>query len=378
MPSGHTARALLTCSALMMFLSAAPQAQPSSFDDLLNDLASAVVAKLTSGDQVQVVSTDPALAIGLQRRLVDRGVRVADAGDNVITVSFTCSKTIRGRVCAAELWSRDARTLLDVERAEPAPRGLERPLVLQLRPLVAHPDPILDVMLAGERLFVLHPHAIARYERATDGWRLQEARATVSRIWPRDVRGRLTGDKTSLDAFLPGISCRVRTESLQVTCTDEARSWPIGIENRGVHPSRNYFSLTDGRTYYSAAALGPDAGARWMAAAPNGTLELLDDTGRPLGAAGIRGDEVASASTTCASGTHVLVPEPIGLDRHTEALRLFRVVDRRLMPVTPPAALTGVLTALWPTSQADTVTAVAYNHTTERYEAFQVSVACGR
>ncbi len=264
-------------------------------------------------------------------------------------------------------------------RQQPSVHDLksDRLLVLQLEPLVADDQPILDVALAGTRLLLLRPSSVAQYEASSDGWRLQDVRPTMSRVWPRDPRGRLTVEKTSLDLFLPGASCRGGLEPLQLTCADGERPWPIGIDNAGVVRSRNYFSAADGYRYYAVAALGRDAGAAWLVADLDGRLTFLDHTARRSAAAPGAGDDVVRIASACAPGSHVLLTEPATIGE-ADALRLFRVADRRLIAVTPPVVLTGTLTALWPTSRDDVATAVAYNSARQRYEAFQVGVSCGR
>ena len=386
MPSGRAARAFLAGCALTVSLVAPAHtvSPPVPFDELLTELTVAVADALLLNEQVQVVASDAALAGDLGLRLARRGVRVIDAAQaDAAVVTVTCSETIAERLCAAEVQRGDARNVLSVHRpygAETRPLAIQRvPLVLELRPLLAETTPILDVAFVGPHLLVLHPSAVARYQRADEGWRVQEARPIVSkRARPRDLRGRLAVEGPRLEVFLPGVSCRGSVDPFDLTCGDENRPWPVGFENTGIVPDRNYFVSSQGERYYTAVPLGSEAGARWLAATADGRLVFLDDAGASLDGLAGSSDEVVGLPTPCASGDLVLVPMRSSQPGDGDALRLFRVAGRRLLPVTPPAALPGTLTALWARSGENSATAVCHNPMTGLYEAFQVGVSCGR
>jgi hypothetical protein len=387
MPSGRAARAFLAGCALTVSLVAPAHTSspPIPFDELLTELTVAVAGVLGQNEQVQVVASDTALARDLGLRLARRGVRVIDAAQaDAAVITVTCSDTIAERLCAAEVQRGDARNVLSVHRpygAQTRPPAIHFPvtLVLELRPLLAETTPILDVAFVGPHLLVLHPSTVARYQRADQGWRVQEARPIVSkRAWPRDLRGRLAVDGTRLEVFLPGVSCRGSVDSFDLTCGDEDRPWPVGFENTGIVPDRNYFVSSQGERYYTAVPLGSEAGARWLAATADGRLVFLDDAGQSLDGLAGSSDEVVGLPTPCASGDLVLVPVRSSQPGDGDALRLFRVAGRRLLAVTPPAALPGTLTALWARTGANSATAVCHNPMTGLYEAFQVGVSCGR
>ena len=378
-PPGRAARRVLVSCALVLSAAAALHARSGplpSFDDLLAELASKVAAALAPNELVRL-RVDAALERRLGALLGERGVRVGVDGATLLTA--TCTETLSARLCAATIRTSDDLRIVSVERARD--KGLDaRPsLVLQLRPLVAQQTPILDAAVVDRGLLVLDPASVSRYERAGIGWRLQDARPiAANRPWPRDVRGRLVSEAAGFTAFLPGTTCRGTTLPLSVACVDEQRPWPLGVDNTGIAAARNYFSSPDGQAYYNVAALGSDAGARWLLTAQDGRLLLLDEARRSLSALPGRGEDVASIATACATGSHVLLSSPAAAPDEADALQLFVLSDRRLVPATPPIALPGAVTAMWPAGDPGSATVVSHTAATGRYEAFQVSVSCGQ
>jgi hypothetical protein len=218
---------------------------------------------------------------------------------------------------------------------------------------------------------------VTLYRRSDTGWqRVQSRPIASSRPWPRDVRGRLRVDGTALEALLPGVACRAGIDLANMTCVDERQSWPLGIDNTGVDASRNHFTTPEGFAFFGAAALGDEAGARWLLADQFGSLILLDAARRNTASAGA-GDDVVAISAPCAPATHVLVSSP-STNGRPDTLRLFRVVQRQLLPAALPLELPGAVTALWASPQATIATVVTRDMSAERYEAFQIAIACDR
>jgi hypothetical protein len=145
--------------------------------------------------------------------------------------------------------------------------------------------------------------------------------------------------------------------------------------------ARNYFTTPEGLAFFGAASLGPDAGARWLLTGQDGRLLFLDASRRTIESGAAAGDDVAGVNGVCAAGTYVLLSSRAAggssIDR-AEALRLFHVVGRRLIPAASPFILPGPLTALWAAPGSSTATAVSHDTNADRYEAFQIAVTCGR
>jgi len=385
---GRVSRPALRGWALTFSLVAAPQSIPPA--DLVNELAARIAAaadatapvhlvpvSAEAGDQLtlRVVASD--LATLLSRR----GLRIVDtAVEGASVVSFTCSKNVRERVCAAAIRNGAAQDVVVATApfATANARQSSMLLVPELRPLIGQSDPILDVVVIDRRMLVLDPFAVTLYEKSADGWRRRASQPIpATRPWPRDVRGRLRVDAGTWEAFLPGMACTGNLEPLGIACTDGRRPWPLGLENDGIETGRNVLLMPAGEAYFSAAPLGSDAAARWLLAGENGRLSFLDAEYTPLQSMRSTVTDVAAISTTCVAGTYVIVPQP-DADGRTDTLRVVRVVARQLVDITPPAALPGRVTALWTGAPGDHVIAVAREANTGWYEAFQVGLSCGR
>jgi hypothetical protein len=378
----------MNMAALMLTVLLAPAfAQSSSrFQDLALELAARIAGALTASEEVTLTvagsDNDPAgrgqLKEALFQALKARGLRLVEQG-NATSVAVACDENLRERACLAEIRRGTAREVVAVSRAHGVRAAVDRPapLSLEVRPLFSQRAPILDVAPVGDRLFVLDPASVTLYRRSDAGWqRMQSRPIASSRPWPRDVRGRLRVDGAALEALLPGVACHAGVDLANMACVDERQPWPLGIDNSGVDASRNHFTTPEGFAFFGAATLGDDAGARWLVADQFGALSLLDAARRNAAPAGA-GDDVVAVSAPCAPATHVLVSSPSATGR-PDTLRLFRVVQRRLIPAALPLELSGAVTALWAAPGATVATVVTRDMSAERYEAFQIAIACDR
>jgi hypothetical protein len=391
---GRESHALVQGCALMCSLSLAPQLPPPSvpYQDLARDLVAKIATVVAPGQSVHVAwvenETEEAPVAQL---LKARGVRVVNGLDAAVSVTVECSQNLRERVCAAEVRQGGRSDIVVVTRPLDADASADRgtPLALEVRPLFVQRAPILDVAVAGD------PTAVTEYRRVENGWQRQGARSiSTSRVWPRDVRGRLRMEAATLEVFLPGAGCRATLNPFNMTCADEPQPWPIGIENSGVMPARNYFTTPEGKAFYGSATLGPEADARWLLVGQERRLVFLDGDRRAVepgtGATPTvsaephepdepgETDEIAGLATVCGPGTYVILGSRVNAGNGTSALHLFRVAARRLIPAASPVPLPGTLTALWATEEARAATAVSRNLDTGRYEAFQVDISCTR
>jgi hypothetical protein len=219
-----------------------------------------------------------------------------------------------------------------------------------LRPLISQQVQILDAAVIGDRLLVLDVAAVTLFERKDGEWRGLQSRALpVSRPWPRDARGRLRPSGNRFDLFLPAMTCTGRPDPLEISCTDGQQPWPIGVDNKGLEPGRNYFRTPEGAIVYNAA---------------------------PLGAAS--SDDAIGLTAACAPGMYVAAVSSSGRLESGDLLQLSRVADGRLVQAASPVSLPGVLTALW--AQPDQTSAVVVTHDVRagRYDAFQTTISCSR
>jgi hypothetical protein len=385
---GHHGRDFRTlsvaCAILTLTWVAAlrPQSSPE-FDDLLPELATKIAAVVASDSQVSLTASVPdssaarRLQDGIARLLASRGVRVVEAGDAITAVGLSCSDNLRERSCLAEVQRNTRRDVVMVTRRHEGTTGVARPSVsLELRPLLARRTPILDALPVGERLLVLDPTSIALYQRTGQEWEPTRSRPLpLARVWPRDLRGRLKVEGDRFVAFLPGVICSGSVNELAVQCADGRQPWPLGLENTGLVPARNYFDTPEGLSFYSAAALGAEADARWLVADRNGSLSLLDADRRPLVRVAPAADDVVAITSACGAESFVIAAGP---SDGRASLQLFQVARQRMISIGFPVFAPGKLTALWAAPGATAATAVAHDISGGRYEAFLITLSCGR
>jgi hypothetical protein len=261
-----------------------------------------------------------------------------------------------------------ATALVMAPQSLPAP---QIPWVLQLTPLISQAVQVLDVARIDRRLLVLDADSLTLFDAADRGWARLASRPLGRSARPRDLRGRLRVEGRRVEAFLPGLACRGSLEPLAVNCLEESTAWPIAIENTGMVSGRNYFAVRDGVHVLGIAPLERGDDVRWIAATLDEQIVLMDDNGR-VGARLGAGDDVVRVSTACGGGSYVVVPSTGSFD----GLRLYRVDSQQLVAIAPPAALSGPITALWPSSSGAIV--VSRNASSGSYEAFHVDVSCGR
>jgi hypothetical protein len=368
------------------------QAASSSGDELIADLAGRIAAALAGIDGVRLVIVDeaapqlsngPRLERDLAEQLAARGVRVVDNASGSAVVRVACSANLRERVCAAEIKTRDSSQTLIA--SSPLDRSSDahdaESLTLDLHHVFGQREPILDIAAVGDRLIVLDSTSLSLYQRAGTTWERRRSQPIVtSRVWPRDLRGRLRVSGGSVDAFLPAVVCRAALDSFTMSCVDERQPWPLPIENAGIAGGRNYFTTPEGVAFYGFAALDGDAGARWLLAADRSRLLLADEARRPIEPAIGAADDVAGVAG-CLPGALVLAASRGSAAEGGDIVGLFRVRDRHLVPVASPLLLPGSLTALWAAAGSSSATAVVRRTTQngkERYDAFQVDVVCSR
>jgi len=351
--------------ALMLLLATLPlsvgaQAPlPSAFDDLIPELAAKVTSALPAGAQVSLTveaSADAEDARAIRTRistlLAARGFRIAEATSGIAAVAIGCGQNLRERVCVADV-SSDGRSQIATvisprTSSTAAPRAATA--ALELRPLISQRVQILDVAVIGDRLLVLDVAAVMLFERKDGEWRGVQSRPLPASLrWPRDPRGRLRASGNRFDLFLPGMTCTGRPDPLDISCVDGQQPWPIGMDNKGLEPGRNYFTSSEGAVFYNAA---------------------------PLGAAA--NDDAIVMTASCAPGTYVAAVSPGGGVESGDLLQLSRIADGRLVQTASPVSLPGVLTALW--AQPDQTSAVVVTHDSRagRYDAFQTTISCSR
>ena len=276
---------------------------------------------------------------------------------------------------------------------EPAPAAM----VLRGVSLWSQPELILDVAVIDgnpARMLVLDANGVTSYRMQANRWVLEQSVPVAhSRPWPRDLRGRLVlrKDKDRLfDAYLPGIYCRSSGGvPPAMTCFESNDPWPVGTDlfsqNASFTSARNFFSgalspgvgnQTTASAFYSAAALPREHSTWWLLAAVDEKVHVLDGITDQVAEKLGWGSDIASLRSGCGAGWQVLTTGA-GAGR-SDAVRAFEIPGREPVAVSTPLEVSGSVTALWTESGANGVVAVVHNSETGRYEAFRLTLTCGR
>lgn len=354
-----------------------PTGAARSVEDPLSELALRISASIAPETFISVDgSTDEQTRRDITDRLSASGIRVVDATAGRPVLRVRCADNLREHVCSAEV-AGSSRAVMVVTRPRTISATPTNPAgVIELRPLVSMREPILDVAVDRDRLLVLTPAAVIRFEDDDGTWRRDGAGAIpVAGAWPRDVRGRFRVSGDRLEAFLPGVKCTADADRLMLACADSSEAWPVPIEGARLQPARNDFVTPDGRRFYGVAPLGPEAGGRWLVVASDRLLTFVDDAGARVPTSST-GDDVVAVRASCAA-SHVAVSSA-SPDRGTDLLTLFQVVRRTLLPAGSPVRLPGRMTALWPAAVGEGATVVTYDQDAARYAAHHLTVACPR
>jgi hypothetical protein len=362
---------------------------------------------------------------GLLTQLAARGVRFVSADEAGIRVRVSLSENLQNYVWVAEIQpgpkqatsQTSDKTSNETSLAEPSVVMVALPkpetraaepepavLVLHKTPLWSQPERILDVAVLESnpaRMLVLDSRAVTVY-RQQDGRREIEQTLAIahSRPWPRDLRGRLALRKDHLfDAYLPGVFCLSATASpLAMSCYEGSEAWPVGTNffnlNANFVSARNYFSgslLPVGSSiggspiggsavttapFYSAAPVPWGESALWLLAAVDGQVHALDGATDQVIKKLSWGSEVASVRSGCGSGWHVLATG--NAEGSSDTVRAFDISGHEAVAASAALEMDGSITDLWTESGETSAVVVVCNSETGRYEAFRLTLTCGR
>jgi hypothetical protein len=89
------------------------------------------------------------------------------------------------------------------------------------------------------------------------------------------------------------------------------------------------------------------------------------------------GSDMVSLKSACGAGTQLLVSSA-GDDTVADSLHVYEMVDREPNEVAGQMAMDGPITALWPSADASSATAVVRNLQTGQYDAYNITIACNQ
>lgn len=362
--------------------------------EVLRDLAPKLAAALlrTEPFDLSMEAASPSAAFDaawaetvMATLLGSRNLKPAPHADPNTHVRITCSESLQGRVCAAEIIKGAAENVVLAARpfanGTAADAGETQPVAaLTVRPVHAQRAPMLDaVLLDAQRMLVLDVNGVTAFGRTATGWKALDTKPVErTTAWPRDVRGRLTVLGNAFEAFLPGRACRGTVEPLDLACSDSRAAWPLGIENDGLAEGRNFFTSSRLPAFYSAARLQEAGEPAWLLSTVDGGLKLLDSHLKPVASLPGGGDDVVRISSECAPGRPVVLVGEESATGRVDGLKAFEITGNVRLPIATPVSLPGDLAALWPTTDGSTALAIVRNLDADRYEAFLVGISCAR
>lgn len=408
------------------------------------ELATHIVGKVGPGSAIALtvnnrssLSTADVRSITSQVESQLRAARmdIVASGQAVATVNVTLSENAQGYLWIAEIQQGSGTDVVmqTVVRQQAGDMRGASALTLRRKLLITRHEPILDVELRSDSAALLTPTRVTWYRIQGATWQeLQSAPLTYRRAMPRDVRGRLWSNSTTvLGVSLPGVRCTQPAGSTSLSCTETDDPWPLytgaGISTEAFFsPVRNFFNGTVAfydpqkqvagpasytvPPFYSMASVIEDGLPLWLFASVDGRVMLFGGkTGTVPKASSIQGwgSDIGSVTSSCgdplkpnaglngapsesplkpteglngAPGSELFVIASRAGDRSKpDAVQAFRVVNREAMPAAPSVEFAGPVTALW-TSSVDSAQAiaVAHNLTTGEYEAYSLSLVCSQ
>jgi hypothetical protein len=388
-----------------------------ALEDGARQLAAKIAAALSPGEAValnvrNLSSLGPvtvtAIRRSLEAELQGRGIRLVPSRVGPVEVTVTLAENFQGHVWVAEVQRGETlRTIVTaLPRSAAAPFRIVPTLAVEKELIWEQDSPIVDLALldtVDQSMAVLEAGKLSLYKRRGDLWELRRVFSIPSKQpWPRDLRGKILRKRIessdSLLVFLPGTQCgfsmEESPEGSALNCEAAPESsliFPI-LKGQGVvgatriPPGRNFFGpefradafhATLPEPFYSAAVLADEHGNDlFVMGGVDGRAYSYDHRGISSGTTDLRGGELVGIKTNCRSGWQVLATGA-GDWTQPDLLRAYEIYAGAATPVASPAEFPGPIISMGSSSDGSAVAMVA-NLMTGRYEAYRVSVYCGR
>jgi len=393
---------------VLALLSAPGKAQnwTGAEEELAGKIVAATGPQTMALEVVNRSSLSAATTDDIRRNLLTQlavlGVRFVAADQASVKVRVSLSENLPSYVWVAEIRKgADPASVVMVAlpRTAPAPvKSQATAMVLNKILLWSQQERILDVALIDVnpvRMLVLDANGVTPYRIQDSHWQPETLLPIAhSRPWPRDLRGRLVpgGDKNPLfvDIYMPGIRCRSSTSTPPaMTCNESSEPWPVGPAfpalNASFTASRNYFGgtllpgvgkLITAPAFYSAAPVPRDQVTWWLLSTVSGQVHLLDGVTDQVIEKLAWGSDIASIRSGCGAGWQTLATG--SGEGPTDSVRAFEFSGREPVAVSASLEASGAITALWTESGSTSAVAVVHNFETGRYEAYRLTLSCGR
>lgn len=308
------------------------------FDSAARELGrrtAAVAGSAPVGVTWRNFSTLPPDAIAQARSAFEAAVRTTEGADAVMTVSENMSSGLLTEEFRGQVWIVPFRRPASVPAAAAA---------IEKRLLLEQDEPILDAVQTADGLLVLTPAALVNTRTG------QRVRITLPKPWPRDPRGRLQVDGTTVRVDLPGARCSGTLADLACGPSDDTLA-----------AGRNYFIRKGLPPFFTSATVDQFTVVTLL----DGTAAIFDSAMSRAGSIAGLGSDVAPAGARCGGGPVIFATRP-GEGR--DAVQAYEITGRAARPIGDAAEFSGPVTALWPGL------AVARNG---KYQAYAIALVCG-
>jgi hypothetical protein len=341
-------------------------------------------------------------ARALRAQLTTRHVRVLVTKRPVPNVVLTISENPQGLLWIAEIRRGNSQDVLMIQAARPQqenPPTSPETLVIRKTLIFEQREPILDLAqftpadATEPSLLVLDTEKVALYRKQDTGWAVQQSLPLKRpKPWPRDPRGRLVmREGGAFDAFTPGTECQgVTTPAPTLECAESEAGWPVDLPKPAgtiAHfvSDRNYF---DGKIkiageetrvpeFYTSTSVAAAPTRFIIYANLDGRARMFGKGPQPAAQFDGWGSDITAIQSGCGEGFQVLTTRAGDLGQ-PDSIQAFSVRGREAIPASVPAGFRGPITALWPAQDGTAALAVVRDLTTGMFDAFSISISCGR
>ncbi|MBI1738273.1 MAG: hypothetical protein HYR58_03405 [Acidobacteria bacterium] len=347
-----------------------------------------------------------AVRLALEGELRAADLRLAAKPNGAPELRITLSENLQGLLWIAEIPRDDSREVAMVslpKTAVPPPTATTQMFVLQSKLVWEQDDPILDFALLypgspgdPQRLLVLEPTRLSLYQADKDRLKLQQSVPLPTLTNPaRDPRGYLVLRDDHFLLSLAGNLCRgVADQMLNVACWDMYQDVPRQYVEEmhwlelSIVPGRNYFrqrfrvegSDEQRESLFSSAAGWVEGGEPLrFDVSVDGVVRLyrLNADRAPAARFSGWGSQVSGISSNCGRERQLLVTRP-GDWTEFDVVQAFDIIGTKAVAVSSPLDFHGPVKELWPGKSPHTALAIVLNLKTNHYEAYTLTLSCGR
>lgn len=341
--------------AVVCALLAAAAGGAQTLDEAVRALAKKVTSRLAPADvprvTVRLLANLSGADAATAKTTFERAIRrPAPRSPKPLDLALTLSQNLRGYLLVAD-FERDGERVVEMVGYRPRAAAPPAHAVIERQMLWEQDDPMLDLAMQGDAMYVLEPAALVTYLKRGGSWERGESQP-IERPALRDPRGRIEFEAGEARAVVPGLE------------------GPFSLDGEAVRFSlaRNTLEAAGRAPFFSLARLD----GLWLVAETDGRLHAYETDGKTAGAFETWGSDLVSVPGGCATA---IVSSPTERDA-SDALIPLALADRKPVAVGEPLPFSGPITALWPAPGG--AVAIARNSVTGRYAAYSVSIRCSR